>query len=415
MEPTQRGEDEAKTIWDVLYLRPDAVASIAETLRAWASILLGLALIALFSCILLTCILLVRLGWDALSLPSPEYQNASRNFLLAFAGVFGAPLLVWRAWVAHRQAIAATQQARVATENHVTGIFSKSVELLGLVREVKVTGSDGTLVVHSVPNLESRLGALYSLERLLRESEKDQRAILETLCAYVRENSPAQIPNDKEEAKKLYRGDIPLLPTRRSDVQAALTIVGRRPENVRTRAKREGWNLDFRNSNLSAYDFSGLNFDRSAFENSFLNAAKLSHSSFEGSGFANTVLREADLSRSCFGSSSFDHCDLKNAQIEDTDFSFSKITDTDFRQAKIVSFNISGANFEAAFSYSLEYAVKSIKTDGANYFNSDEIIKTHQLFRKATYNPQTTVSQAAHDAIKMMSEKTPIEIEQKSA
>jgi hypothetical protein len=283
MGPKEHDEDEIKTIWDVLYLRPSAVKLTPEALRAWASIVIAFALLALFACILLTCILLVRLGWDAIVLPSPDYQNASRNFLLAFASAFGAPLLVWRTWVAHQQARAATQQARVAAENHVTGIFSKAVELLGFVREVKGSSIDGASVVRSMPNLESRLGALYALERLLRESEKDQRAILETLCAYVRENSPAPIPEDNEEAKKLHRSETSLPPTRRSDVQAALTIIGRRSENARIRARTEGWNLDLRNSNLGTYDFSKLNFDRSDFSNSFLNAAKMSHASFENS------------------------------------------------------------------------------------------------------------------------------------
>jgi hypothetical protein len=402
MEPVQRGENEIKTIWDLLYLRSDAANSFLESLRAWAGIILGLALITLFVCILLTCTLLIRLGWDAFSLPSPDYQNASRNFLLAFASAFGAPLLVWRAWLAHRQALAATQQARVAAENHITGIFVKSVELLGFAREIKTTGTDGAPVVRSLPNLESRLGALYSLERLLRESKKDERAILETLCAYVRENSPAQLPEDKEEAKRIFRGDTPMLPTRRSDVQAALTIIGRRSESIRTRAAEERWNLDFRNANLVAYDFSKLNFDRSDFSGSFLVGAKMSEASFAHGIFSGSVLRDSDLRHSHFNDSFFEHCDLKNAQIENSNFRFSTIIDADLREAKITSFDIRGTNLEKAFSYSLEYAVKSIKTDGATRFNSDEIVRVDQLFQKAVYDQQTTVSQATRDAIEMM-------------
>jgi hypothetical protein len=82
-----------------------------------------------------------------------------------------------------------------------------------------------TSTARSIPNIESRLGALYSLDRLLSESEKDQRAILEALCAYVRENSPPQTLDD-EQRKGLFRGDITPVPTRRSDVQAAITIIG---------------------------------------------------------------------------------------------------------------------------------------------------------------------------------------------
>src|SRR3982751_6161439 len=36
------------------------------------------------------------------------------------------------------------------------------------------------------PNLEVRLGAIYALERIPRDSERDHWPIMEVLCAYVR-------------------------------------------------------------------------------------------------------------------------------------------------------------------------------------------------------------------------------------
>jgi hypothetical protein len=334
---------------------------------------------------------LARLGWDALWLPNPQYQEASRNFFLAFAAVFGAPFLIWRTWVAHQQARAAVEQARVALENRFTGIFSKSVELLGLLREMKTVGIDGTSTARSIPNIESRLGALYSLERLLSESEKDQRAILETLCAYVRENSPLQTLDD-EQRKGLFRGDITPVPTRRSDVQAAITIIGRRPKQVQSRAEGEDWRLDFRDANLVGYYFSKLNFDRSDFTGSFLNS----------------VLCSTRMNRTCFRLSHFKHCNMKKATIENTDFSLTTIEDTDLRDANVVSFDITGANLENAFGSYLQYAVDDIKTNGAgNSIYASEIVKTAQLFQKAIHDGRTNVSQAVHDAIRLMTADTP--------
>jgi len=404
MAPTEGEKDEVRTVWDALYLRPNLVEQVPETVRAWTTIVVAIVLISLLVCILLTCILLLRLGWDAVSLPNPSYQEASRNFLLAFAGAFGAPLLIWRAWVAHRQAKAATEQARVALENHITGIFSKSVELLGLVREIKTASADGVPIVRSLPNLESRLGALYSLERLLRESEKDQRTILETLCAYIRENSPLQLSADKKEAEKAYDSKICPALTKRNDVQAAVTIVGRRPETLRMRSQREGWNLDFRDTNLAGYDFSKLNFDRSDFSGSFLNDAKMTSASFANSAFLHTNLSGADMTDSNFQASTFEKCTVKKARLKGTDFSFTRITQTDLREASVDSFNICGANLEGAFSsYSLEYALESLKKTGPDYFNSQEVVGISGLFRKSTYDKNTNVSQAVRDIICMMS------------
>src|SRR5271156_1619723 len=113
MPPTE--DRNAKvSIWEILYLGTDSFSRTPETIRAWTTIISGLALISLIVWIPLSLSLLIRLGWDAFWLPNPQYQEASRNFFLAFAGVFGAPFLVWRAWVAHQQAKAATDQASVA-------------------------------------------------------------------------------------------------------------------------------------------------------------------------------------------------------------------------------------------------------------------------------------------------------------
>lgn len=41
----------------------------------------------------------------------------------------------------------------------------------------------------TVENIEVRLGALYALERISQDSERDNIQIMEIICAYLRENS----------------------------------------------------------------------------------------------------------------------------------------------------------------------------------------------------------------------------------
>src|SRR5580700_2561079 len=113
---------EPVTSWlGTFYLKPAQIKTAPDTLRAWAgaSIIIGLILFILS--VMVSSVLLVRLALDALFLPSPAYQETAKNFVLTFASAFGAPFLVWRAWIAHRQANAASEQARVAVENHITG------------------------------------------------------------------------------------------------------------------------------------------------------------------------------------------------------------------------------------------------------------------------------------------------------
>src|ERR1700730_10717325 len=115
----------ADEIWTSLHLRLPPFKQWSDGVRAWITIVASFFLIA---CMLMIVALLARLLWDAVLLPEPANQEATRNFVLAFASAFGAPFLVWRPWVAHKQATAAAEQARVALENLITGTFSRSVE-----------------------------------------------------------------------------------------------------------------------------------------------------------------------------------------------------------------------------------------------------------------------------------------------
>lgn len=112
------------------------------------------AAVSFIVCTIISGFLLIRLGWDALWEAPPGNQEIIKNFLLAFASTFGIPFLIWRTWVAHQQARSAAEQARVALENHITGIFSKSVELMGFLRESKTVGANGEQITRSTPNID---------------------------------------------------------------------------------------------------------------------------------------------------------------------------------------------------------------------------------------------------------------------
>src|SRR5713101_2319164 len=87
--------------------------------------------------------------------------------------------------------------------------------------------------------LELRLGGIYALEGIAKESTEDHWPIMEVLTAYVREHAK---PNTR---KKVPRGRA-RSPVLAEDIQAALTVIGRRtPE-------KEGslLELDLRNAYL---------------------------------------------------------------------------------------------------------------------------------------------------------------------
>jgi hypothetical protein len=77
--------------------------------------------------------------------------------------------------------------------------------------------------------LDVRIGGIYALERIARDSARDHPTVMEVLAAFIREHSreprPLRVPADSSAPERPAR----------PDVQAALTVIGRRD------ASHDGW------------------------------------------------------------------------------------------------------------------------------------------------------------------------------
>ncbi|MYB47679.1 MAG: pentapeptide repeat-containing protein [Dehalococcoidia bacterium] len=175
---------------------------------------------------------------DALSVSGESDFGDVRAILLTLAAWIGAPFLIWRTLLADRQ-------THISQETYYTDLFIKAIESLGATRLDK----EGSLL----PATESRIGALYSLERLSKHSQKDYGVIVETLSAYIREQCGSPIPFEYQGADP-DEGGISIQekegrlrawcealwdwikqvrsapPANRGDVKVALTILSRRGE-----------------------------------------------------------------------------------------------------------------------------------------------------------------------------------------
>ncbi|MEL7274312.1 MAG: pentapeptide repeat-containing protein, partial [Pseudomonadota bacterium] len=180
------------------------------TILGFLILLVG-AIFLSFSAALLFMLLATITGYG----PYQPDQDASalRNLGLIAVGIFGAPFIVWRSWVAH-------QQVNISEQNQITDRITKAVEGLGAERTVKEiiegfsasdVGFNERFIELTKPNIEVRIGSIYSLERISKDSSRDHIQIMEILCAYIRQNSGTQGNLDERELK--------LRPVPRSDVQ----------------------------------------------------------------------------------------------------------------------------------------------------------------------------------------------------
>ena len=159
-------------------------------------------------------------------------NEARRTLTQIILGVFGLLALVFlgvRSWANYKD-------SRTAEQGQITDRFNKAIELLGATHE------------KGEPKLEIRLGAIYALERIARDTVRDHWPVMEVLTAYVRENADWKEPKAKdvetpsEEKKKSEDKFKP-----RIDIQAILTVLGRRE---RSKAGENDKRLDLSNTDL---------------------------------------------------------------------------------------------------------------------------------------------------------------------
>jgi hypothetical protein len=266
-----------------------------EKRRLWSARRVDLLL---FLCLLLLFLVLVVVGWGVQGRNLGELgsqvwgkYSTNREDLVPLVGLAAG---VVAACVALGQLATAMRQASIAADRHqkqteadlqrrITESFTKAVEQLG---------SD---------KLVARLGGIYALERISRESDGDYWTVMETLTAFVRERARwkkvGAAVGKRSNRARLARKTAARLKQRGTqqnanrepptDVAAVLTVILRRYERNREREKREGWRMDLRSTdlrgaNLSEAHLEGARLSGAHLEGAVLWGARLERAHLEG-------------------------------------------------------------------------------------------------------------------------------------
>jgi len=227
--------------------------------------------------------------------------------------------------------------------NRLSEHFTKAVEQLGS------------------PEITVRLGGIYSLERMAKNSKDDHWTLMEVLTAFVREKRPLK---EEEEGE---REQLPKIPT---DIQAALTVIGRRdtekdPENQ----KLDLSNADIAGANLSKAKLQGVNFYQANLQganlaeahlqganltHAHLQEAILTHAHLQGADLGNAQLQGAALGGAELQGARLWHAKLQGAflqkaHLQSTRLNHAQLQGANLRQANLQSADLNKANLEGAF------------------------------------------------------------------
>jgi hypothetical protein len=247
-----------------------------------------------------------------------ELQNSVRTTLVQGLGVV---LLVAGAYFTWRQIQLSREQLRqsldaggaqlqLSREGQTTEQFSRAIEQLG----------------HDKAGV--RVGAIYALEQIANTSPNMRSAIHELLAAYIRAQStwshhdPITLTAVEPDSATNDRPEPLLLKVRAPDVQAAVTVLGRRMEVP-------GEIIELQNVDLRSAYLGGANLRRAIIGRAMLASADLEKADLTKAWLRRTNFRDADMKGAV----------LRRAILQDTilygaDLSGADLADADLRNAK---------------------------------------------------------------------------------
>ena len=195
----------------------------------------------------------------------------------------------------------------LSREGQVTDRYTKAIEQLG---------SD---------KLDVRIGAIYALERIARDSPKDHPTVMEVLTAFIREHSREQWPRPEDSQPLPERSTRP-------DVQAAVTVAGRR------NAKRDILPVNLARANLTGAHLSDAD----------LTGAQLAHADLIRADLSGAHLARTDLTSADLGGARLLDAELARAHLNAANLTSAQLGGADLTGAYLTSAHLNGADLGGA-------------------------------------------------------------------
>lgn len=190
--------------------------------------------------------------------------------------------------------------------------------------------------------LDVRVGGIYALERIMRDSKRDHGAIVDVLAAFIRTHSVDRVTLTRDSHENRVNADATGDGRPESDIQAALTVLGRRPprhELELDRLRLSGAVLrgallrraDLTCAGLRHANLKGAHMERANLEGARLRGARLDNADLQEANLQWASLVRANLRGASLNEAALDHAKLMNATMS----SRTKLENTSFVNAHL--------------------------------------------------------------------------------
>lgn len=287
--------------------------------------------------------------WAHFDATTVAERNAIRDAFVRLAigvGAATAGILAWgRLDLSRREHQLASLEHDLSKEAQYTDRYTRAIEQLG---------SD---------HVDIQLGGIYALERLSRDSDRDQGTIAAVLQSYLRRVSLLGPPS----------GAIPT-------IGAALTVLARNPwPQVIDLRGLPLPGVDLTSVDLSGLWLAGANLAGAQLADANLSRADLSGADLTGASLARACLAESDLDRANLARADLENADLTSAQLCGTNFTEACLRSAGMSQVYAIGMIGEGATFSGAFLVGANLACSRLarsnfivaRLDGANLSECD--------------------------------------------
>jgi hypothetical protein len=292
-------------------------ARLTTRLVRWTAAALGVLVLLVLVVVVLPPRFTILHHFDKASEELKAQNDVRTTLLQALAG----GVLLLGAYFTYRQ-------LRVTREGQITDRYTKAVDQLGS------------------EHLDVRVGGIYALERIARDSQYDRATIEEILTAYVRDHAPWPPPPAAPSLQAITQWLVAFAQRQRSalqrrtakaaagqeqqgqpdkkgaepqgppaDVQAAMTVLGRR-------------------GLPPGGPFGPLDLTRVDLQRTQLGEANLQHAMFAGANLQGAALDGANLQHARFGGANLQGADLQGATLIGADLQGARLGGANLQDAR---------------------------------------------------------------------------------
>lgn len=267
-----------------------------------------------------------------------EYQKIeSTNQALTTTATFFLGLAVMlNAYYAAKRAEAMQRNARATEKSNEINLKNTHLLEERLIADRFMTAI--TQLGHE--NVATRTGAIYTLEGVSHNA-KEYWTVVEILTAFIRENAACKHELEDADAKAI-----------RTDIQAALTVIGRRD----SRKDKENHKLDLRNIDIRRADLRGANL-----QHLDLRGSNLSSTDMQGADLAQADLDNCKLLRSILFEANLHKANLRAANLSAANLNRAWICGANLQAANLSGASLHGANLSGANLYKANLQFANLK------------------------------------------------------